>query len=168
MPGLRTPLLIKCWYCFVVMMILYSLPTLDSVKLISNQSSIPTQASSNTTVLPTLRPSLFLTPIPSLPPKIVSTTSSPIVATSSPPSPFTPTRMFCIGVRNKFTTSDGNNCSFYDYESNDDGSNYYGSNGNRCSNDTDPFTNYYAKDVCAECGECFDPLIANTSPPTSG
>ena len=78
MSGLRTPLLIKCWYCFVVMTILYSLPTLDSVKLVNNQSSIPTQASSNTTVLPTLRPSLFLTPIPSLPPSIVSTTSSPI------------------------------------------------------------------------------------------
>merc|ERR1712238_538773 len=27
-------------------------------------------------------------------------------------------------------------------------------------------TEYYAKDVCAECGECSDPLIANTSPPT--
>jgi len=86
MSGLRTPLLIKCWYCFVVMMILYTLPTLDSVKLNSNQSTIPNQASSNTTVLPTLRPSLFLTPIPSLPPKIVSTVSSPIVATSSPPT----------------------------------------------------------------------------------
>ena len=55
-------------------------------------------------------------------------------------------------------TSDGNNCSFYDYESNDDGSNYYWYYyeyyyGNRCSNDTDPFTNYYAKDVCVECGD---------------
>ena len=86
MSGLRTPLLIKCWYYLLVMTILYSLPTLDSVKLDSNQSTIPTQASSNTTALPTLRPSLFLTPIPSLPPTIVSTISSPIVATSSPPS----------------------------------------------------------------------------------
>ena len=76
MSGLRTPLLIKCWYCFVVMTILYSLPTLDSVKLNNNQSTIPTQASSNTTALPTLRPSLFLTPILYLPPTIVSTTSS--------------------------------------------------------------------------------------------
>ena len=37
---------------------------------------------------------------------------------------------------------------------------------NGCSIDTDIATEYYAKDVCAECGECSDPLIANTSPPT--
>merc|ERR1712161_173823 len=111
-----------------------------------------------------LRPSLFLTPIPSLPPTIVSTSSSPS------PLSLSPTRVICIGVRNKFTTSDGNNCSSYDYESSDyyddffdDDDDYY---ENGCSNDTDPFTNYYAKDVCAECGECSDPLIANTSPPT--
>ena len=114
MSDVRTPIFIKCWYYFVVLVILYSLPTLDSVKLNSNQSTIPTQASSNTTVLPTLRPSLFLTPIPSLPPTIASTTSSPIVATSSPPSSLSlsPTRSLCIGVRNKFTTPYGD-CSIY-------------------------------------------------------
>merc|ERR1711865_1065512 len=86
---------------------------------------------------------------------------------SSPP---TPTRPPCIGVRNKFTTSDGNNCSLYDatWDERDD---YFRDDYFRdddfdyfaiCFNHTDPFTNYYAKDVCSECGECVDPLIANT------
>ena len=115
MSGLRTPLLIKCWYCFVVMMILYTLPTLDSVKLNSNQSNIPTQASSNTTVLPTLRPSLFLTPIPSLPPTIVSTTSSPIAlpptVTSSPSPPPTVSRGPTSSPTVTFLPIEGSTCS---------------------------------------------------------
>ena len=95
MSGLRNPLLIKCWYCFVAMIVLYRLPTLDSVKLDDNRSSTSIQASSNTTALHTLRPSLFLALIPSLPPTIVSTKFPPTVLslslsssspTSSPPS----------------------------------------------------------------------------------
>merc|ERR1711957_775354 len=35
-----------------------------------------------------------------------------------------------------------------------------------CDADIDDTTTYYAKDICSECDECFDPLIANTSPPT--
>ena len=89
------------------MIILYSLPILDSVKLNSNQSTIPTQATSNTTVLPTLPPSLFLTPIPSLPPTIVSTTSSPIVAISSPPS---------LSLSLSFSSSFSSSLSFYPQE----------------------------------------------------
>ena len=92
MSDTRTPAFIKYCYSFVVMMIFYSLPTLDSVELVTNQSSLPTQASSNTTTLPTLRPSLFLAPIPSLLPTIVTTTSSPIVATTtSSPTSLSPT-----------------------------------------------------------------------------
>ena len=159
------------WYCLVVMMTFYSLPTIDSVKLVYNQSSIPIQASSNTTDFPTLRPSLLLTPIPSLPPTIVSTTSSPIVATSSPPivlstsstpsssttSPslsFLPTRALCIGVRNKFKTPNGG-CSIH-----------FWLPKIWCSISMDSTTNYYPKDVCSECGECSDPQIATTSSPT--
>merc|ERR1719162_2413191 len=107
-------------------------------------------------------------PTVSSPPTITlssSPTLSPTV--SSPPTPTTPP---CIGVRNKFTTSDGNNCSLYDatYYERDDyfRDDDFDSFAMICFNHTDPFTNYYAKDVCSECGECVDPLIANTSPPT--
>ena len=99
---------------------------------------------------------------------IVSTASSPIVATSSPPSlslslsfsfssslSLSPTRSLCIGVRNKFKTPYGD-CSIY-----------FGSDLQYYSWDIDSVTNYHAKDVCAQCGECSDPLIANTLPPTS-
>ena len=133
----HTPVLIKYWYCLVVMMILYSLSTLECIRLHSNQSSTPTQASSSTTALPTIRPSLFLVPVPFLSPTIVST------------------RSLCIGVRNKFTTPYGD-CSIY-----------FGSDLQYYSWDIDSVTNYHAKDVCAQCGECSDPLIANTLPPTS-
>ena len=124
--------LMKYWYYVVVVKIFYSLPTLDSINLHSNQSSTTNQVSSNTgtTTLPTLRPSLLLAPIPSLPPTvdyiksslplsviptldtyknqgssnttalspipssiptIVSTASSPIFASSSPPLFYPPT-----------------------------------------------------------------------------
>ena len=86
MLDVHTPVSIKYWYYLIVMILFYSLPTLDSVKLVNNQISLPTQASSNTTALPTLRPSFYIAPIFSLPPTIISTTSSPIVATSSPPT----------------------------------------------------------------------------------
>ena len=62
------------------------------------------------------------------------------------------TRAFCIGVRNQFNSC-GLDYSQYSW--------YY------CDADIDDTTTYYAKDVCSECGECVDPLIANTSPPTS-
>ena len=62
-------------------------------------------------------------------------------------------RAFCIGVRNNFKTQYGD-CSLY-----------AGSNSQYCTDIDDTNTNY-ANVVCSECGECVDPLIANTSPPT--
>jgi len=76
-------------------------------------------------------------------------TLSPTV--SSPPTPL------CIGVRNKFENYYYDDCSIYS-----------GSMLTYCDSDTDMITNNYAQEVCSECGECVDPLIANTSPPTSG
>jgi len=48
----------------------------------------------------------------------------------------------CIGNRTNFTTPFGN-CSIY-----------YGNNLTYCPIDTDYSTNYFAKDVCSECGKC--------------
>merc|ERR1712238_614217 len=62
-----------------------------------------------------------------------------------------PGRAFCNGVRNNFKAF-GGDCSQY--------SDYY------CDTDIDETSTYFAKDVCSECGECVDPLVANTSPPT--
>ena len=42
MLDVHTPVSIKYWYCLIVMMILYSLPTLDSTASPSNVSLVPT------------------------------------------------------------------------------------------------------------------------------
>merc|ERR1711957_129670 len=110
---------------------------------------------------PTLSPTATPTSLPSTIPSEIPTVSpsfdpskAPSTFPSITPSAVPSNKPSCIGVRNEFTTTDGD-CSIY-----------VGSELQRCSQDIDVTTNYYAQDVCVECGKCSDPLIANTSPPT--
>merc|ERR1712238_583814 len=97
-------------------------------------------------------------PTVSLPPTVTSSPSPPPTVSRGPTSSQTssPTRSLCIGVRDKYVSDD-----FYEVDCT-----YYAPFSYYCSIDTDIATGYYANDVCAECGMCFEPLIANTSPPT--
>ena len=156
MSDVDTPVLIKYCYSFIVMMIFYSLPTLDSVKLVNNQSSLPTQASNNTTALPTLRPSLFLAPIPSLPPTIISTASSPIVATTtSSPTSLSPTLSPTVSSPPTVTPSSSPVClDEHDYCA-------YWASVDECENSQA----YMLKSCRKSCGTC-KPQLENNKEPT--
>merc|ERR1712238_600636 len=88
-------------------------------------------------------------PTVSLPPTVTSSPSPPPTVSRGPTS--SPTRSLCIGVRDKYVSDD-----FYEVDCT-----YYAPSSYWCYIDTDIATEYYAKDVCAECGECSDQLMAS-------